>query len=491
LNAAFFTTRDDREFSRPRALQCADSAAPVKTSAGEPATAERPFEIRDMLVRLRGTGVGARLARGGAGTFIMAGVGAVAAVLLQMLVTRALGAKSFGDYAYALSVVNLLCMLAVLGFEGASLRFIASYRGLEQWALLRGYVLRSFQVSLLLALLVAAGFATYVAYSGEIVGELRIVLLTAAPLVPVLVVLKVITAHVQGLQRNVLSQSMQALVRPFLLATLLLVLVYVAGRQASAASLMTINVVVSAATTMVAWLVFRRIAPREVHGAPPTYDTRLWLRVAMPLFLIGLAQTLLTSTDTLMLGSMLGTKTAGLYAVASQVSTAVGFTISAVNGVVAPMIAELYAKGERAALQRLIVLASRGTLLVATPILLVLLIAGRPILGLFGPAFPVAWAPMAILCIGQFCIVAFGSVGFLLTMTGREREASIIIVISAVVNVALNALLIPRFGMNGSAAATTIATFLRSFLLSLHVRRELGFSAGAFGLRHARGQSRT
>src|SRR5207244_9054094 len=68
---------------------------------------------------------------------------------------------------------------------------------------------------------------------------------------------------------------------------------------------------------------------------------------------------------------------------------------------ISPMIAELYATGRKAELQRLIVLASRGTLLVATPVLIVLLVAGRPILGLFGPAFATAWAPMAILSLGR------------------------------------------------------------------------------------------
>ncbi|MDB4916662.1 MAG: polysaccharide biosynthesis protein, partial [Gemmatimonadetes bacterium] len=126
--------------------------------------------------RLRGMGVGARLARGGVGTFVVAAIGAVLALLLQMLITHFLGATRFGDYAYALSIVNLLAMIAVLGFEGASLRFVATYRGLNDWAFLRGFVSRSFQFSLLLSVIVAGGFAVFVGTSARDSGNLRLVL---------------------------------------------------------------------------------------------------------------------------------------------------------------------------------------------------------------------------------------------------------------------------------------------------------------------------
>ena len=46
------------------------------------------------------------------------------------------------------------------------------------------------------------------------------------------------------------------------------------------------------------------MAPADVWNTIPVFETRHWLQVTGPLFLISVSQTLLTSTDTLMLGSM-------------------------------------------------------------------------------------------------------------------------------------------------------------------------------------------
>ena len=71
--------------------------------------------------------------------------------------------------------------------------------------------------------------------------------------------------------------------------------------------------------------------------------------------------------------------------------------------------------------------------------------------------------------------------GFLLTMTGHEQVATKVIGGSALLNVVLNLVLIPRLGLTGAAIATTIATAMRSLVLSLYVRRLLGYDATAFG----------
>ena len=82
-----------------------------------------------------------------------------------------------------------------------------------------------------------------------------------------------------------------------------------------------------------------------------------------------------------------------------------------------------------------------------------LVVLGDAILGLFGPGFAGGFAPMVILIGGHCVAVAAGSVGFLLVMTGHQREAAAAMGAVVVLNVVLNALLIPRFGAQGAAWA--------------------------------------
>jgi O-antigen/teichoic acid export membrane protein len=432
---------------------------------------------------LRADTLTARFARGGLGSFLVAGFAALLAVGLQVFIARLLGVSEFGVYAYSLNLVNFLAMVGVLGFETSSLRFVASYRAASDWPRYNGYLQRTTVITAAWSLVLAGGLGAGIllGMTGR-GGGLEAVLLIALPLLPILATLKNVSAQLQGLQKVVIGQGVQGVLRPILLSLLLVAAVSLFKMKASALTTMAINVVVTLACLAVALSILRRSSPSAALGAGHRYETRAWVKVSLPLFLISISQTLLNSTDILLLGIMVGTSATGIYAVASQLATAVGFTIFAANGIVAPMIAETYAQQKPQDLERLIRISSRSVLAVATPVLLLLLIFGKEALRAFGPSFVVGWHALALLALGQYSIVMFGSVGFLMTMTGREREASFVIVLCAVLNVALNLLLIPRYGLEGAAAATMIATFARGLILSARVRSVMNVSPGLFSL---------
>ena len=104
----------------------------------------------------------------------------------------------------------------------------------------------------------------------------------------------------------------------------------------------------------------------------------------------------------------------------------------------------------------------------------------------FGAAYGGSGAALGILAIGQLCDAAFGSVVFLLNMTGHERDTVRGLSIGVVVNALLNLALIPLFGINGAAAATALTLLIWNVLLWRAVRRRLGIDSTALGLRVAR-----
>ena len=425
----------------------------------------------------------ARFARGGVGSFVVSGLAAVLAVLLQVFIARLLGVTEFGVYAYSLNLVNFLAMVGVLGFETSSLRFVASYKAASDWARFNGYVERTTLILLGWSILLAAGLSLGILFGlTSTRNGLERVLLVSLPLLPLLAVLKGVSAMLQGLQKVVIGQGIQGVLRPVLFAALLISLTATSRVRTSALSTMVVNVGVTSICLALALVVLRRSSPSQALHAGKTFETSNWVKVSLPLFVISISQTLLNSTDILLLGIMVGTTATGVYAVASQLATAVGFTIFAANGIVAPMIAETYAQKRSEDLERLIRVSSRSVLAVATPVLLALLVFGSQALGAFGPSFKSGARALALLAVGQYSIVMFGSVGFLMTMTGREREASLVIVLCAVLNVALNLVLIPRYGLEGAATATMIATFARGMILSARVRSVMNVSPGLFSL---------
>jgi O-antigen/teichoic acid export membrane protein len=143
---------------------------------------------------------------------------------------------------------------------------------------------------------------------------------------------------------------------------------------------------------------------------------------------------------------------------AALASQMVFLGLSAINVIAAPMISELYWHDRHAELRRLVRLAALGVVATAFPAVILLVVFGRPILRLFGPAFVTGYAALVILCCGQLINALAGSVGFLMTMTGHQKQAAVIVAVTATLNVALNLLLIPPYGMAGAAAATAVTT---------------------------------
>ncbi|MDQ3564372.1 MAG: polysaccharide biosynthesis C-terminal domain-containing protein [Pseudomonadota bacterium] len=95
-------------------------------------------------------------------------------------------------------------------------------------------------------------------------------------------------------------------------------------------------------------------------------------------------------------------------------------------------------------------MSARVVLLVSLPVALSMIIFGRWILlTVFGLEFVSGATALAILSAAQIVNAAMGSVGLLLIMTGHERDTATGVGIAAAVNVTLNVLLIPVWGLKG------------------------------------------
>ena len=151
------------------------------------------------------------------------------------------------------------------------------------------------------------------------------------------------------------------------------------------------------------------------------------------------------------------------------------------NPALAPAVASLHIAGDMQRLQRVVTASARAMLAISLPIALVMIVFGQPVLVIFGPEFTQGATALAILSTGQLVNVAMGSVGLLLMMTGHERDTAWGVGIATVVNVALNGLLIPRWGIEGAAVATATSLVVWNLLLAVWVYRKLGIHCTALG----------
>lgn len=152
----------------------------------------------------------------------------------------------------------------------------------------------------------------------------------------------------------------------------------------------------------------------------------------------------------------------------------ISFGLKSVNAIMAPLISELHATGRMEDLQRLVSRAARMIFVFTLVACATLFVVGEWALGLFGAEFRAGNPVLRLLLVSQAVNALAGSVGHLLTMTGSQRLAAWIAGSGAAVNVLLNLLLIPVWGIVGAALATTISTVGWNVAAVVGVRRRLG-----------------
>jgi O-antigen/teichoic acid export membrane protein len=98
------------------------------------------------------------------------------------------------------------------------------------------------------------------------------------------------------------------------------------------------------------------------------------------------------------------------------------------------------------------------------------------ILQLFGESYTEASGFLWLLIGGLIIRSLVGPAESLLTMVGQERACAAAYGLTLLVNVVLNLLLIPQFGLWGAAMATATSMVVEALALWLVVKRRLGFS---------------
>ena len=416
-------------------------------------------------------GLGRVLARGALWSLTISGGGAVISLGVQMLLTRSLGQVEYGRYLYALAWMNAALLLGKLELDTAALRFVGAYHGAKDWPRLSGFLKRGTQVVTGMPIAVGLmGAAIVWLLRPTLPRELTSALWVACVLLPITAMTLFKAACLQGFKKVPQSQLPNALLRPVLFGTGVAVAAYGFGARLNASSAVGLNLLASVPALLLTIKLLRDWIPVEARAAAPVYETKNWLGTATGLLAIAASQLVLgTQADVLVVGTMLSTSDAGIYGAASQLAALILFGVTAVVFIALPMISDFHARGRHAELQHLVVLVQLASLGVSLPPFALMLFGGETLLRWFGPEFVAGYPVLAVLATSAFIGATTGVLsGFLLTLTGHQRQAAVIIIASAALNLGLSVALTSAFGATGTAIATMTTSIIRSVVLVVY-----------------------
>jgi O-antigen/teichoic acid export membrane protein len=422
-------------------------------------------------------GLNRGLTTGAIRVFILKGWAAGFGIVATWILSRSSTPAEFGTYASVLSVVALLGIPVALGFDSYLVPATARLLVQQRYGLLRGLLQRSRELTLVASLvLVLTGAVLPLPALLGIVGPYLLGLAS----MPVAAMSRLRQATLTGLHHAIEGQLPENLVRPSVLALVAAALVISLGHL-TGLSMVAANLTAVAAAYGTGWLLQRRYMPLEVTRAKREYETAGWTRASIHFVVLTGANQVMLNVPLIAVGVIRGPAEAALFAMASKLAFLVLFGYEAVNTVLAPASAKLWAEGDSAQLQRTVTFTARLALISTLPPAIVFLVAGEWVLGFFGPAYALAAPALAILTVGQMLNAATGNVMLLLAMTGHQSLGAAAQLAVAAASIPLALLLVASLGVNGAALSYVISLVAVNLIWMGLVVRKVGVATTALG----------
>jgi O-antigen/teichoic acid export membrane protein len=423
-----------------------------------------------------------RVKRGGVAAFGIFVIGAGLTYCSQLLIARLVGADTFGVYTYVFAWMVVLAYFSALGFDVALLRFVPAYRAERAYALLKGVIQYAERRALAVGAGVIALGTLVVLLAPGMSSALRSTFLVGFFLVPVWALLWIRSSAVRAFGGVVSALAPDRMVRDGMLLAIVAVASFAFGAKLDAPWVMTATLAGSTVGLVLSSLAKHRLRPRVLDTLSAVYSAAIWRRTALPLVIIAGAESLLNRTGVLLLGWSGHTTDAGIYGLAFNIAFLAALPRTAVNTLFAPTISHLFARKDQAMLQVLVSTSALWTLCGAAAIALVLSVLADPLLSWFGPGYEAGVPALRILLIGQVFAASLGSQLHVMNMTGHERSAAVLLIISTVVNALVSMLMVRQFGLTGAAIATTGALILWNAGMAIFIWRHLELLPGVLGL---------
>ena len=438
-----------------------------------------PSPLSRLLTRLNAGERGRQMAVSALWTFALRIFTILATFGISILLSRTLRASGYGVYAYAIGWVQVLALPGLLGMERLVVRHAAAYRQSGEWGLLRGLMRWALLMTAGMSLLLAGGGVVLVLALGKSTPLLH-GLVYGLPLLPLLVLVRLLASGIHGQGRVALSQVPENLVHPLLLILLIgSAALFLPDRFSPILALGCYGIAMAVA--LLAGAISLRIhLPREYRQSKALYQRKLWGASVAPLLFIGAMQTTSARADLLILGALMGSEAAGIYTVATRGASLILLATFAVNAALAPTLAGLHAQGNHSGMQDLVTKAARVNFIGALPLAVGLILFAKPLLSLFGPEFPAGSGAMILLALANLAGAWFGPATTLLVMSGHEVDAARAFAVGTGITVIGDFVFIPLLGLQGAAVVMLVSTVVWSLLLVRAAKRRLGVVPAAW-----------
>lgn len=387
--------------------------------------------------------------------------------LLSLFLTNSFSAEIVGQYDFVRSFLMILSGASLLGTNQAIIYYSGILTSKKSFGSIKSIY---FKMNFLILIACAILYAPLLVIDKEIINQIfnkqgayELVSLSLQGLVFYSITMLNIDT-IRALKHTLISEGFRNIFRytPFFIFSIILYIID-SPEYLVLWFIYSFVVIFVISTVVVYFFLFNKNFPKS---AAHNFSSTEILRASYPMALSAISYFLMQSTDVLFISAYDTFESVAYYSIAVKLATVTALALISVNIVIAPKIASIYNDKNFYQLKLILKKATRMNVVISLPIIIILLFFSEYVLSTFGSNYILAKNALWILLIAQFFNSITGPSALYLNMTGRQKKLNVILVISLLINVLLNIILVPDFGMLGAAISTTTSFVISKILAS-------------------------
>ncbi|MFH1968576.1 MAG: oligosaccharide flippase family protein [bacterium] len=398
--------------------------------------------------------------------------------LFHVLLTRFLGASSYGIYSLGYSIIGIMHNFSLFGLHNGIVKFGSIYKSRKDFSRLRSVVI----IALIISLAISAVWFLFIYFGGGFLAnkvfnkpDLAYVLKIFAYSLPCLVIITIAASYARSFRKMLYFTGLFDVFHPFLIFILVAILLLLGLHLKGAVNGFLVASVISA---LVGIFIILKLLPasskKDIGFSAP--EIRKLMSFSFITLFVDLAIFLLFRSDSIVLGYFRSASDVGVYSAAANLAIQTIIFVNAFTVIFAPLILDIHHQGKHEEVKNIFQIITRWCLTLSAPLLLFVIFFSSQLMNIFGEEFRRGGTVLIILCVAQlFCIIGTGATQILL-MLGHHKLESINSVELIILNISLNIILISKFGIMGAAIATTLAFLAINSLRLVQIYFIFGFS---------------
>ena len=394
---------------------------------------------------------------------------ALSGIILLPLITKHLGAYDYGIWAQFSVTIGLLWTLSNLGLPLAMSRFLAAIEDKEQ-------IREQFYSVLVLVFIISAVISSLlVVFPGPFARAFFGGATQAITIIGGIVLLSSLYQVCLTFFRAFRHMKIYSI---FLVADTYVQLGIIVYLVSSGHGIIAMLLAVLVTRAVTLSILFLLIKARIGIKSPRFSRIKEYLRFGVPAVPGGISSWVVGSSDRYVIAYFMGASAVGVYSAAYALGSLIIMAAGIFTFVLPPTLAKLFDEGRLDEVKTHLRYSLKYLLALAIPFVFGAGILSIPVLRMFSTAEIASqgYFVMPLVALSTLAYVAYTPLVQPLLLVKKTKILGVIWVVSALTNLGLNILLVPRLGILGAAVPTLIAYGLALGLTGYYSHREFSFA---------------